>query len=81
MPSMSAIEDIVAEEWDKPQDYIKQYVAREWLRRVDLPLVQDMLTRELALSQESMVGMEWEVLQLESGRGWSDSPGRTYSPH
>jgi hypothetical protein len=73
VPSMSAIEDIVSEEWDKPQDYEKQQVAREWLGKVDLPLVQDMLKRELALSQESMAGMELEFLALEPPEGFSSS--------
>jgi hypothetical protein len=73
VPSMSAIEDIVSEEWDKPQDYEKQQVAREWLGKVDLPLVQDMLKRELALSQESMAGMELEFLAFESPGGFSSS--------
>lgn len=62
VPSMSAIDDIVAEEWDKPQDYTKQHVAREWLGKVNIPRVNDMLARELALSQESMAGMELEYL-------------------
>jgi hypothetical protein len=73
VPSMSAIEDIVSEEWDKPQDYEKQHVAREWLEKVDLPLVQDMLKRELALSQESMAGMELEFLALEPPESFSSS--------
>lgn len=71
VPSMSAIESIVFEEWDKPLDYAKQHVAQEWLSRVDLPLVQDMLRRELALSQESMAGMELEFLELDSPGGFS----------
>jgi len=61
---MDAIECIIAEEWDKPQDYERQHVAREWLRRVELPQVKDLLTRELAISQESMAGMGLEVLDL-----------------
>ncbi|OUM22677.1 hypothetical protein B8W72_30005 [Pseudomonas putida] len=64
VPSMSAIDDIVAEEWDKPQDYTKQHVAREWLGRMDIPRVNDLLARELALSQESMAGMELEYLPI-----------------
>lgn len=64
VPSASAIEEIVAEEWDKPQDYENQHVAREWLGRVDTPRVRDMLERKLALSQESMAGMELEILSL-----------------
>ena len=71
VPSMSAIESIVFGEWDKPLDYAKQHVAREWLRRVDQPLVQDMLRGELALSQESMAGMELEFLELDSPGGFS----------
>ncbi|QFG30067.1 hypothetical protein F6476_13095 [Pseudomonas umsongensis] len=73
VPSMSAIEEIVSEEWDKPQDYQKQQVAREWLGKVDLPLVQDMLKLELALSQESMAGMELEFLALEPPESFSSS--------
>ena len=49
---MDAIECTIAEEWDKPQDYERQHVAREWLRRVELPQVEDLLTRELAISQD-----------------------------
>lgn len=66
VPSMCAIDNIVAEEWDKPLDYTKQHVAREWLGKVDMPRVYDMLTRELALSQESMAGMELEFLRLDA---------------
>jgi hypothetical protein len=61
---MDAIECIIAEEWDKPQGCERQHVAREWLRRVELPQVEDLLTRELAISQESMAGMGLEVLDL-----------------
>ncbi|MNC70609.1 hypothetical protein D3C75_1214390 [compost metagenome] len=64
VPSMSAIDDIVAEGWDKPQDYTKQHVAREWLGKLDIPRLNDMLARELALSQESMAGMELEYLPI-----------------
>ncbi|UHG95146.1 DUF7281 domain-containing protein [Pseudomonas sp. 7-41] len=64
VPTMDAIECIIAEEWDKPQDYERQHVAREWLRRIELPQVEDLLTRELAISQESMAGMGLEVLDL-----------------
>lgn len=76
VPSMRAIDTIVFEEWDKPMDYEKQCVAREWLGRVDLPRVQDMLRRKLALSQESMAGMELEFLALESPGGFSSSVAR-----
>lgn len=76
VPSMRAIESIVFEEWDKPMDYAKQHVAREWLGRVDLPRVQDMLRRALALSQESMAGMELEFLALESPGGFNSSVAR-----
>lgn len=76
VPSMRAINTIVFEEWDKPMDYEKQCVAREWLGRVDLPRVQDMLRRKLALSQESMAGMELEFLALESPGGFSSSVAR-----
>ncbi|WP_223527290.1 hypothetical protein [Pseudomonas sp. BF-B-26] len=79
VPSMSAIESIVFEEWDKPLDYAKQHVARGWLGGVDLPRVQDMLRRELALSQESMAGMELELLALESPGGLSSSLPRLTS--
>ncbi|MGO3987219.1 hypothetical protein ABI582_22945 [Pseudomonas sp. SAS7] len=65
VPSLNAIREILIEEWDKPKDYERQQVAREWLKgRVDIPLVQSMLEHELALSQESMAGMELEMLPL-----------------
>ncbi|AVX22941.1 Uncharacterized protein ALO42_02424 [Pseudomonas syringae pv. atrofaciens] len=64
VPSANTIVEIIVSERDKPQDYAKQDVARAWLQRVPLPMVQDMLSRKLALSQESMAGMELEYLSL-----------------
>lgn len=71
VPSANTIAEIVASQWDKPRDYDKQDVAREWLQRVTIPMVQDMLLRKLALSQESMAGMELEYLSLNP-LGYSD---------
>ncbi|MCP1476234.1 hypothetical protein ABIA54_004920 [Pseudomonas sp. EB276 TE3739] len=64
VPSANTIAEIVASNWDKPQDYENQDVAREWLQRATIPMVQDMLLKKLALSQESMAGMELEYLPL-----------------
>lgn len=64
VPSANTIAEVVACQLDKPQDYENQDGAREWLQRVAIPMVQDMLLRKLALSQESMAGMELEYLPL-----------------
>lgn len=66
VPSANTIAEIVASKWDKPQDYENQDVAREWLQRAPIPMVQDMLLKKLALSQESMAGMELEYLPLNT---------------
>lgn len=76
VPSMRAIESIVFEEWDKPMDSAEQHFAREWLGRMDLPRVHDMVRRGLALSQEPMAGMELELLALVSPGGFSSSVAR-----
>lgn len=65
VPSENTIAKIVASDRDKPQDYERQDVAREWLKNVAIPTVQDMLSRKLALSQESMAGMELEYLPIK----------------
>ncbi|MFJ3681465.1 hypothetical protein [Pseudomonas sp. NPDC090208] len=65
IPSENTIAKIVASDRDKPKDYERQDVAREWLKHVAIPTVQDMLSRKLALSQESMAGMELEYLPIK----------------
>lgn len=64
LPTSETIERIVDARLDKPADFAKQVAARNWLRKLQNGPVETLLSRELAISQESMAGMQLEVLRL-----------------
>jgi len=66
IPTRSARSELIRRGLDKPQDYTRQVEARDWLRKQKLGLefVTDLLDSETGLSQESMVGLGLQVVDI-----------------
>ena len=65
IPTAITVDSLVKAGLSKPADFAKQQSARDWLRSRQLALpLRRMLDHELALSQESMAGMELEIISI-----------------
>lgn len=64
LPTEATVAAIVAAGRDKPQDYEGQTEARLWLRQQNHPAAARLIRLQRAVSQESMVGLPLELIQL-----------------
>lgn len=66
IPTKEARSELIRRGLDKPQDFTRQVEARAWLRkqRLGLECVTDLLASETGFSQESMVGLDLQVVEM-----------------